>query len=196
MTDIELENYLNFMLPGEKPNAEIVLKRMGEHGSCLLSGDTTDLCIMPVDFNPSNILPSNMASISTRYREKAPLVIDYSFTVAVNPPADILIKIDFRSAYQFYVHNKKVLEAEVNHKSIISEKQAAFIVNKDFEDKFNGRLFLELYEELTALHIKGIDRVTLLNSMSMDWSSYQAYLMGTLERKKSTSNIIIPNFGC
>jgi hypothetical protein len=52
---------------------------MDEYNKCLLTGEEEDLVTVPVDFNPSNILPSNMARISKKFLEKSPIVIEYFF---------------------------------------------------------------------------------------------------------------------
>lgn len=188
-----VNDYLNFMAPGEKPNADVILKRMKEYDTCLLTGDTENLVSLPVDFNPANILPSNMARISKKYTETAPIIVDYRFNVDLN--SCIPVALYFRSTLSFFAHNEQIILNSVNGQNVLSEKQIKFLDTDDFEKKFNGSFFTELFEYLTALHLKGIDKIELLSCFSMDWSAYQAYLMGTLERMKNKSNIIRPNFG-
>jgi hypothetical protein len=186
-----MTEYFNILFPGEKPNADTILKRMGEYDQCLLTKDTENLTSIPVDFNPSNILPSNMARVSKTFLEKAPVVIDYGVKLVVK---EIEVNIYFRSSYQFYKYNRDII-SEIDHDTLLSQKQIDFLKSEDFEERFNGSALTEIFWNLVSSHIKGIDKVQILPGFSMDWSAFQAFIMGDLERRKSKSNIITPAFG-
>ena len=190
MSELFMTEYYNYLLPGEKPNAELILKRMDEFGKCLLTGDTEDLTILPVDFDLANILPSNMARVSKKFVVSSPIVVDYSRNYV---GCDHIIGIEFRSCIDFYNHNMSVLDT-LTVETLISQKERDFISSEGFPAKFTGNALVGLFEALTSLHVKGISKVSI-QDFTLEWSSFQSYMMGVLERKKSKSNIVRPMFG-
>lgn len=192
-----MTEYFEIFLPGEKPNVDNILKRMGEYDSCILTGDTEDLGSVPVDFNPANILPSNMARISKKFLDKAPLVVDYEIREVL--PADLVLTTHFRSFYHFYKYNKQVFNEKINPEHILSRKQIDFLSSDNADERFNGSALTEIFWNLTTSHIKGIDKVTLHGfdglCFTMDYSAFQAFIMGDVERRRPKSNIITPSFG-
>jgi len=192
-----MAEYFEIFLPGEKPHADTILKRMGEYDKCLLTGDTEELTSIPADFNPSNIMPSNMARISKKFLEASPVVIDYEIDILTCH--GISITVGFRSFYQFYKYNKNVIKESINPEYLLSKKQIDFLVPGKCDERFNGSALTEVFWNLTTHHVKGIDKVSLrcyeVPKFSMDWSAFQAFVMGDLERRKPKSNIITPAFG-
>jgi hypothetical protein len=188
-----------FLLPGEKPNADTLLKRMGEYDRCLATGETEDLTCIPVDFNLSNILPSNMARVSKKLLDKAPLVVEYENSVFLN--ASVPFTVEFRSCYQFYEHNMDVL-AKMNNMDLLSEEQVGMLVSDNPLRLIDVTMSClhDVWWYLVKNHAKGLDKITLLRGnlptyFSLDWSAAQTHMMGDLERSKPKSNIITPHFG-
>ena len=176
----------NFMLPAERPDANVILQRLGEHDKCLLTGEEDNLTTVPVDFNPSNILPSNMARISKRFMEKPPIVLEYLFSFKSQ---DVVFTVTFKSIAQLYAHNKKTLEF-LPVDNILKKNQADFLNSENFDNTFNGSNLVQVFEFLTENHVKGIDKITVQDRFTLDWVSFQTYVVGILERSKNKSNII------
>lgn len=185
-----MTEYYNYLLPGEKPNAETILKRMGEYDKCLLTGETENLTVFPVDYDLANILPSNMARVSKTCVEDSPIVVDYGISIVKD--TYIEINIEFRSAIEFYKHNLSIMDSLIVE-NLLSEKEVDFILSEKFPSNFTGKALVEIFEKLTSLHVKGIHSVNIRH-FTMEWSSFQSHMMGVLERKKSKSNIVRPMF--
>lgn len=181
----------NFMVPNERPDANSILQRLGESSKCLLTGDEENLTTIPVDFNPSNILPSNMARISKKFMEKAPVVLEYQFSFTSQ---EVVFTVNFKSIDSLYRHNKYLLET-LPLDNVLEKNQADFLKTESYDNTFNGSNLVRVFEFLTENHVKGVDRVTVQDRFSLDWVSFQTYVIGVLERNKNKSNIIRPNFG-
>jgi hypothetical protein len=190
MSELFMTEYYNYLLPGEKPNAELILKRMNEYDKCLITGDTEDLTILPVDFDLANILPSNMARVSKKFVAESPIVVDYSRNFIAY---EHIVGIEFRSCIDFYNHNTAILD-KLTVETLISQKERDFISSEGFPSKFTGNALAGIFETLTSLHVKGISKVSI-QDFTLEWSSFQSYMMGVLDRKKSKSNIVRPMFG-
>ena len=182
----------NFMFPNERPEANAILQRMGEYYNCILTKEEENLITVPVDFNPSNILPSNMARISKRFMEKSPIVLEY--LLSFKSLDDVVFTVTFKSIAPLYNYNKQLLSF-LPVDFILEKPQAAFLNSENFDERFNGTNLVSAFEFLTRSHIKGIDKITIQDHFSLDWIGFQSYVVGVLERNKSKSNIIRPNFG-
>jgi len=191
MTEISSDLY-NFMLPNERPEANVILQRMGEYYNCILTREEENLVTIPVDFNPSNILPSNMARISKSFVEKSPIVLEY--LLSFKSLGDTVFTITFKTIASLYKYNKRLLEV-LPVDTILDKSQAEFLRSDDFDERFNGSNLVEAFEFLTRNHVKGIDKVTIQDHFSLDWIGFQTHVVGVLERNKSKSNVIRPNFG-
>lgn len=149
-----------YLKAGEAPKTEVVLTRMSESGICLLTGDTTDLLAIPVNYNPSNMLPTNMACLS----KKIIADINYTFNYKIRCLSNNLTVI-FDSPECFREYNKTILTA--------------------LEDQLTSKNFLEVYELLMSRHIKGIDRLVFEDQdTNMSWTQLQRYWFNHLGKNK------------
>ena len=153
--------------PHEVPKAEMIINRLSEGGICLLSGTTEDLVSIPVDFNTNNMLPTNMVCLS-----KA-VVDDIKFTYRYRVRCDEGIVITFNTPECLVEYNKQLLKAL----ELPTPKQNNFI---------------EVYEFLMSKHLKGIDKITFVDSDSaIEWIQLQRYWFSQVEKLKSKKLHII-----
>ena len=174
---------INFLDPKEAPTFPIVLGRMSEDKKCLLTGVTNNLTYFPVDTNPNNFLPSNMACISDDIAKE--IFYTYYYDIEFY---DYVITFDTPSIFQEY--NEKALQL------ILSQR-----MHSGDKEKFsppNHCHLTSLYEYLTKYHVKGILRIATNDKKTwMDNGQYQGYLLRKLaeEKTKTESKIITPNLG-
>lgn len=171
---------INFLDPHEAPTFEKVLRRMSEDGRCLLTGVKENLTYFPVDTNPQNFLPSNMACVSNDIAKD----ITYTFYY------DKVLwgwRITFDTPPIFREYNENVFTILTGTKYQEKDK---------YDPKPNN--MTALYEFLTKHHVKGIAKISASDDSGfeywMDSAQYQGYLLRILaaEKAKSKSSIIKP----
>lgn len=133
-----MNGLINYLKPGETPHVPTILQRMSEWGRCLITGITEDLQPFPVDFNPQNILASNLSCLSRELVKRFSLPISYSVTISD-------YKVRFCSPYELKEYNQMVVS----------------LINLDgLADQRPDRALLEIYERLTRHHAKGMDLIS------------------------------------
>ena len=156
------------MKPGEKPDPTVILGRMGEEGTCLITGAKLDLTYIPVDLDPSNILPSNMACLSNTVAKG--ITYSYYYELAFGE-----YKVLFDTPPEFEAYNTAIIGA---------------LPSSDFsyQAPLGSQNLVSVFEGLTARHLKGIFRVSYA-SYILDRTQYQGYLYRALLKKQSSSLI-------
>lgn len=164
---------LNFIEPGEKPDPKVILKRMGEDGVCLLTGSKLDVGYMPVDLDPSNVLPSNMVCISNDVAKD--ITYSYYYEVLFGP-----YKVLFDTPPQFEKYNLELVKALPT-------------TDLHYTPSLGSQNFVNAFEWMTARHLKGIFRVAYVNHSDVDYifdrTQYQGHLFRALLKKQSASLI-------
>lgn len=159
---------INFMKAGEKPDPTTVLGRMGEDKTCLITGTKTDLTYLPVDLDPSNILPSNMACVTNEIAKDITYSYYYEATLGS-------YKILFDTPPQFEEHNMSMVNALPKENFV-------------YDQKLGPQNFIAAFEALTARHLKGIFRISHANYI-LDRTQYQGHLYRMLLKRQSASLI-------
>jgi hypothetical protein len=161
---------INFLDANEAPTFESVLKRMSEDGRCLLTGEIKDLTYFPVDTNPQNFLPSNMACVTDQIAGK----VSYTYFYDV-PLWEYTLTLDTPEVFQTY--NENVVE-------II---QATKLEDKEQFQPSGPTQYIRLFEYLTRFHLKGIAKISH-GKTYMDNTQYQGYLLRVLANQKKSQS--------
>jgi hypothetical protein len=161
--------------PNEAPKAEMILSRLSEAGVCLLSGEKENLVSIPVDFNTNNMLPTNMASISKEIASE--ILYTFKYKVKLEQKGIVVTFNTPECFVQYNITLLKALEPELPETK---------------EDSF-----LEIYECLMSRHIKGIDKIKLVNfDRCIEWLQLQRYWFSQVDKMKNKkAKIITGNFG-
>ena len=168
-----MNELIDYLLPEEKPKAELVVQRLSEAGKCLLTGASEDLTVLPVDSDPNNILASNMACI------KRALAHDFLYTTYYSGTLHGY-EVTFNTPPEFREYNLVILRQ-------LDQPDTKW----DFPHGNLGSEYIKVFELLTANHCKGINRV--LNEVGyMEAHQYLAYIM-RMRKKAQVSALIKPS---
>lgn len=128
--------WFEFIKKGEKVSSREALAYLKETAKCWVTGDSTNLSTFPVDFNPDNILPSNMVSVKESFLKTDTIPKQYSYYVNWGD-------------YTLKIHTPEFMEEK--NKEII-----ASVVAPDFK---SGSDLYGAWDELTLNHVKGLEEV-------------------------------------
>jgi len=129
---------------------------ISEAGVCLLSGETTGLTYMPVDGDPRNILPSNVACISTDVAKQIKCHLGYGRTF-----------LDFQVNLE-----SPLLFAEYNYDALVSASEAP---QPPAELPIDERLLLT-FRLLAKAHVKGVRSIST-GGYTLTWKQFQNHLV-------------------
>lgn len=170
-----MSELIDYLMPDEKPRADLIVQRLSEAGKCLLTGATDDLTILPVDSDPNNVLACNMACV------KRPLARDFIYTTYYSAEVHGY-DVTFNTPPEFREYNISIL-------SQLEKPETEW----DFPHGNLGSEYIKVFELLTSKHCKGIARV-LNEAGYMETHQYLAYVMRMREKTK-VSSIIKPPSG-
>lgn len=152
-----------------KFNPEKVLHDFSEHGRCLLTGRTDDLVILPVNFDVTNTLPSNIAHLHRETASAMTFCCYYNLNIWD-------WEVTFESSPEFTQYNSMVFYG--------AEQQAAAESNSDIPKKFETPHDLpKIWAFLVGNHCKGVARVKHGDYVMTDFH-YQAYINLKAARQK------------
>jgi len=158
-----------YLKHGEKPQTDMILGRMSEAGICLLTGERENVLAVPVDFNTSNMLPTNMVCLSKTIIEDIVHVLSYKVTCSEE------LTISLCTPPCLIDYNKTLLSA-------LSEEIPK---PKDFN-------FIEIYEMLMSRHIKGIEKISFTKEDAcMSWVQFQRYWFSAIDRMQKKKSKIV-----
>jgi hypothetical protein len=169
--------YINGLLPGEKIDTKLILQRLSEYGICLLSGETADLTLVPVDFDLQNYLASNMAQISKSLAENHSMI--YTYEQAYGP-----FCVEFESSEIFEDYNRQIIKL---HSGSAAMDESTTL------NSIGLRLY-DVFKDLTSKHVKGIHRIRHdVTKTSLNKYSYQNYVVRELSKvPQQTVSLIRP----
>lgn len=166
---------INCLQPGEKPDPELMLQRLSEWGKCLITGREDGLVPFPVDFNMGNILACNMACLNKELL--VTMTGTYQYRVVEGE-----VTIEFETPPVFEEYNREILAIPQERTEMVRE--------------VGDKAYLQLgdiFEKLTARHLKGIRSVEL-HGKTLTAQSYQDFVLRSLA-KANRSSIITPKRG-
>lgn len=159
-------------MPGEKVNTQLMLQRLSELGVCILSGVRENLTVIPVDFDLSNYLVSNVAQVAKTIASSYQRTFNYEFLFQQ-------YKVEFETSGDFVRYNKDLLD-------ILSvDLTAPQALEADPESALYN-----VWEWLTNKHVKGLQKVKSGTDV-LNRYSYQNWIFRELARKQESKLVII-----
>lgn len=169
--------HLNGLQPGEKVNTALMLQRVSEAGICLLSGVRENLTVVPVDFDLSNYLVSNIVQLSKEIADEHHRTFSYELSFKH-------FTIEFESSHGFVAYNKDLLELLTVDLSMPEFLQKPELI-VDTETVLYGA-----WEWLTNKHIKGLQKLRMGTDM-LNRYSYQSWVFRELARNQESKLVMI-----
>jgi hypothetical protein len=147
---------------------EEILIGLSELGRCILTGNDTpnELCIIPVDLDLQNILPSNMACVAKSIAGDILYTQHYTLDCIGTG-----ITVTFDTSPHFEAYNA----------SLVSIESPNFPLQKTLPDVF---------DYLVSRHFKGIYKISI-GRTSLDRFQYQGYFLRMANGIKSKSQLSI-----
>lgn len=141
---------------------------LSEQGVCLLTGERDGLVYIPVDGDPANVLPSNVACLSPAGMALSdPVRVAYSLPLTSESGSTILWGLDFESPYSFLGYNLSLT-------SVASVALASWSLDPEKP----AQSLITVFTELVKLHFKGLKSVQChATGLSLGWKSYQTHLI-------------------
>lgn len=153
--------WFDFVEKGEQISAKSALAYLKETAKCWLTGESTNLTTFPVDFNPDNILPTNMVSLKKAFLETETLPKTYYYNLKLG---DYILKF----------HTPEFLEAK--NREIVAGLDLSGV-------DFSGPSSLYgVWDFLTTSHVKGLEEIKYGDY------SIESYIAMSYFIKKTTLN--------
>lgn len=156
---------------------------LSEQGVCLLTGEKENLVYLPVDGDPANVLPSNVACLSPAGMALSePIRIGYFLPLVPadrEPDKGPWWGVSIESPYSFLEYNLGVFDVA-----------SAAVGSWGLDQSDPAGSLVKVFTELVKLHAKGIKEVNCqLTGLTLGWKSFQSHLI-TKSRTSSPVRLV------